>query len=182
MKRLVNGEDAALEELMSRHAEKLFRYLIRVLQNETRASDLTEETFVKVYQNRMKFRASHRFAAWLYTIATNLARDAQRYQARHPHVPLESKTDGAISDFRERLAGTGPNPAESLESVERGEAVRRAVAVLPDELRVPLVLSVYEEKSHLEIAEILQCSAKAVEMRLYRARNELRAALERVLA
>jgi RNA polymerase sigma-70 factor (ECF subfamily) len=60
--------------------------------------------------------------------------------------------------------------------------VRRAVAALPEELRVPLILATYEEKSHAEIAEILHCSAKAVEMRLYRARSELRVLLGKVIA
>jgi len=182
MERLANGDDAGLEELMSRHSERLFHYLVRVLQNESRAADLAEEAFVKVYQNRFKFRPAHRFATWLYAIATNLARDLHRYQARHPQLSLDGKSDGASADFRETLAQAGPNPGETLESLERAEAIRQAVAGLVEELRVPLILAVYEEKSHAEIAEILQCSAKAVEMRLYRARNELRALLEKVLA
>jgi RNA polymerase sigma-70 factor (ECF subfamily) len=118
--------------------------------------------------------------ALLFTIATNLARDLHRYQARHPQLSLNRKSDG--TDLRETLAQADPNPSETLESLERAEAVRRAVAGLAEDLRVPLILAVYEEKSHAEIAEILQCSAKAVEMRLYRARNELRALLEKVLA
>ncbi|HXU78322.1 MAG TPA: RNA polymerase sigma factor [Methylomirabilota bacterium] len=181
MQRLANGEDSALEELMSRHSERLFHYLLRVLQNETRAADLAEEAFVKVYQNRLRFKPVYRFATWLYTIATNLARDFQRYQTRHPQLSLDGKPEGGVADFRETLAESGPNPGETLESLERAEAVRRAVGGLSEELRIPLVLSVYEEKSHAEIAEILQCSPKAVEMRIYRARAELRIRLERVL-
>jgi len=181
MQRLANGEDSALEELMSRHSERLFHYLLRVLQNEARAADLAEEAFVKVYQNRLRFKPVYRFATWLYTIATNLARDFQRYQTRHPQLSLDGKPEGGVADFRETLAESGPNPGETLESLERAEAVRRAVGGLSEELRIPLVLSVYEEKSHAEIAEILQCSPKAVEMRIYRARAELRIRLERVL-
>ena len=85
-------------------------------------------------------------------------------------------------DFHEGLAEVRPNPSEMIESVERGEAVRLAVAELAEELRTPLVLSVYEEKSHDEIGVILECSAKAVEMRLYRARQQLRERLEKTLA
>jgi RNA polymerase sigma-70 factor (ECF subfamily) len=76
------------------------------------------------------------------------------------------------------LPDTGPNPRQLLEAEERAEAIRRAVTALPEELRVPLVLAEYEEKTHEEIAQILDCSATAVEMRIYRARNQLRTQLE----
>src|SRR5262249_40165042 len=111
--------------------------------------------------------------------ATNLARDLQRQRARHPQVSLESSVEGSSFDFRESVPDSSPGPTETLEANERAEAVRLAVSCLPDELRVPLILSVYEEQSHVEIAEVLDCSIKAVEMRLYRARQQLRERLEK---
>jgi RNA polymerase sigma-70 factor, ECF subfamily len=182
MARLVTGEDEALDELMARHAVRLFHYLIRVLQNETEAADLAEESFVRVYQNRIRFKPQHKFTTWLYAIATNLARDLQRHRARHPHVSLQAEPTDAGHGLQESLPEHKPNPGELLEATERAEAVRRAIADLPEELRVPLLLAEYEEKSYAEIAAILNCSAKAVEMCLYRARHQLRARLERLLA
>ena len=181
MAQLAAGHDSALGNLMSRHGERLFHYLMRLLQNETEASDLAEESFVRVYQNRGRFKLTRRFSPWLYAIATNLARDAQRYRTRHPNVSLEAEAMESGHRLSEMLPDTKPGPTQSLESAERAEAVRQAVAALPAELQVPLVLFTYEEKSHAEIAEILDCSAKAVEMRLYHARNQLRERLERVL-
>src|ERR1051325_1611935 len=171
MARLTSGHDAALETLMGRHAERLFHYLLRLLQNETEASDLAQETFVRVYLNRKKFNPGNKFSTWLYAIGTNLARDLFRRRPRHPHVSLDAQRDDEGHDFRENLPDPKPNADELLETAERAKAVRSAVAALPEELRVPLVLSVYEEKSHAEIGEILDCSAKAVEMRLYRGRQ-----------
>jgi len=182
MARLVAGQDAALNELMARHAERLSHYLLRLLQNETEAADVAEEAFVRVYLHRAKFRRGKKFSTWLYTIATHLARDLQRQRSRHPHVSLDAKPEGSSRDFRNFLPETRPGPLESLEARERAEAVRLAVAALPEELRVPLILSVYEEQAHAEIAEVLDCSAKAVEMRLYRARQHLRERLEKSLA
>ena len=106
----------------------------------------------------------------------------QRHRARHPHLSLEAEKADAGHDFRKILPEAKPNPGEVLEAAERAEAVRQAVAALPEELRVPLVLSEYEDKSYGEVAAILECSAKAVEMRLYRARHQLRARLEKLLA
>ena len=79
------------------------------------------------------------------------------------------------------LPAPGPTPTENLEQNERARAIRRAIAALPEDLRVPLVLSEYEELRHGEIGKILNCSAKAVETRLYRARKQLKSVLSRFL-
>ena len=174
MARLAAGAEAALNHLMERHAGKLYHYLLRLLQNETEAADLAEEAFVRVYEHRARFKPANKFSTWLYTIATNLVRDLQRHRARHPHVSLQSAHPQTGQEFHETLPEAGPHPAEAMEAAERVEAVRRAVAALDQDLRLPLVLAEYEEKSYAEIAAILDCSPKAVEMRLYRARQQLR--------
>jgi len=156
MERLIAGHDAALNELMERHAGKLFNYLIRCLQNEEDAADAAQEVFVRVYQNRAKFDTSQRFATCLYAIATNLVKDRYRYRTRHPRVSLDAENEATGSDFRQSLPERGPTPSDTLATEERAEMVRRAVAVLPEELRVPLLLSEYEELSHAEIGAILK--------------------------
>jgi RNA polymerase sigma-70 factor (ECF subfamily) len=181
MARLAAGHDAALDALMARHGERLFHYLIRVLQNEDDAGDLAQETFVRVYQNRAKFNPAARFSTWLYTIATNLARSQFRWRARRPQVSLEAENPETGHDFRESLSDARPSPSESIQAQERVESIRNAIAELPDDLRTPLVLFEYEQKSQSEIAAILDCSAKAVEMRIYRARQQLKEKLGSLL-
>lgn len=174
MARLVAGHDAALNELMERHAGKLFHYLVRSLQNEEDAADLAQETFVRVYQNRTKFDPGQKFSTWLYAIATNLVKDRYRYRTRHPQVSLDAENETTGNSFRESVPEYGPTPGEALQGAERAEAVRHAVGQLPEELRAPLILAEYEELSHAEIGAVLNCSAKAVETRIYRARKQLR--------
>jgi RNA polymerase sigma-70 factor, ECF subfamily len=181
MVRLAAGNDSVLDDLMERYGEKLFRYLVRSLQNEEDAADLAQETFVKVYQNRGRYDPKQKFSTWIYAIASNLVRDRYRWRARHPQVSLEAENEASNGSFRDRLTEHRLSPNDSLQAEERAEAVRRAVADLPDELRMPLILSEYEERSHLEIGEILGCSTKAVEMRIYRARQKLRSALSELL-
>jgi RNA polymerase sigma-70 factor (ECF subfamily) len=181
MARLTAGDDPALNSIMARHGERLFHYLIRVLQDDNEAADLAQESFVRVFQNRQRFDPDKKFSTWLYAIATNLARDRLRWMSRHPQVPLDSdETDPA--GIHAARAATQPTPHEALVTEERAAAVRSALAQLPEELRVPLILSEYEEHSHAEIAAVLDCSAKAVEMRLYRARQQLRARLAPLFA
>jgi RNA polymerase sigma-70 factor (ECF subfamily) len=170
MARLAAAHDSALNELMARHSERLYHYLLRVVQSDAEAADIAEEAFVRIYQNRGKFHSGNKFSTWLYTIATNLARDLQRHRARHPHVSL----DAEHQKFSEIIPAQYPGPGETMQSSETAKAVRQAIAALPEELRLPLVLAEYEDKSHAEIGAILQCTAKAVEMRIYRARQELR--------
>ena len=181
MARLIAGGDGALNDLMARHGERLFHYLIRVLQDEAEAADVAQETFARVYLNREKFRASNRFSTWAYTIATNLARDVLRRRSRRPQVSLESSSDDEMT-LRDVLPSTDLAPNEQLELSERAAAVRRAIADLPEDLRVPLVLAEYEDQSHAEIAAVLDCSSKAVEMRIYRARQQLRSSLAPLLS
>lgn len=182
MSRLAAGHEAALNSLMERHAGKLFNYLVRCLQNEDDAADAAQETFVKVYQSRARFDLDQRFSTWLYTIAANLVKDRYRWRSRHPQVSLDSESDTTGDSFRESLPGNDPLPHERAEAEERSEVIRQAVAALPEELRQPLILSEYEERSHAEIGGILGCSAKAVETRIYRARQQLRVSLAELLA
>jgi RNA polymerase sigma-70 factor (ECF subfamily) len=181
MTRLAAGDDAALNNLMARHAEKLFHYLVRALQNEDDAADLAQESFVRVYRSRTTFDPRKKFSTWLYAIGSNLVRDRFRWRTRHPQVSLDAANDATGNDFGESLPDDMPSPSETVHMKERAEIIRRAVTALPEQLRVPLILAEYEAKSHAEIGAILHCSAKAVEVRIYRARHQLRAMLTPLL-
>jgi RNA polymerase sigma-70 factor (ECF subfamily) len=180
MGRLAQGHDAALNSLMERHAERLFHYLIRQVRNDGDAADLAQEAFVRVYQNRNRFKPGAKFTTWLYTIATNLARDRFRWRARHPQVSLEAENEAAGGSLGEALSADEPGPGEQMQRAERAEAVRQAVARLPEDLRTALILFEYENQSHAEIAAVAGCTAKAVESRVARARQQLRAQLEKL--
>lgn len=177
MARLAEGHEAALNDLMDRHAEKLFHYLLRSLQDEGDAADLAQEAFGKVYQHRAKFDPSQKFTTWFYAIASNLVRDRYRWRLRHPQVSLDAENGQTEASLKDNLPSTDEAPDQNLEIEERAEAVRKAVAALPQELRQPLILALYQELPQAEIAAILKCSAKAVGTRIYRARQQLRAGL-----
>lgn len=181
MAQLAEGHDAALNGLMERHGPKLFNYLLRSLQNEEDAADLAQETFVRIYENRRKYDSHQKFTTWLYAIASNLVRDRFRWRSRHPQTSLEAENADTDRSMIKTLRSPDPLPDATLQNRERAEQVRRAIAGLPEELREPLILSVYQELRHAEIAAILKCSAKAVETRIYRARQQLRTRLGSLL-
>jgi RNA polymerase sigma-70 factor (ECF subfamily) len=181
MTRLRDGEDLALNELITRWQQPLVNYLARLCGNEATALDLAQETFVRVYEARSRYDARGKFATWLYTIAGNLARNAHRWQQRHPTVSLETPTDDSGGTLGARLPDTSLTPDATAEQNERSVAVREAIAALPEDQRTIVLLSEYEERSHADISAVLGCTAKAVETRLYRARQTLREKLTRWL-
>jgi RNA polymerase sigma-70 factor (ECF subfamily) len=165
MQALAAGQDTALHGLMDRWRDKVAAFLYRMCGSYDAALDLAEETFVRVYQARHRFTAGKPFSTWLFAIAANLARNHVRWRSRHPEVPLPQ--DDTRPD-------PGANPSSAIEAREQLRAVESAIAALPVDFREALVLSVYHELSHAEIAAALRCSTKAVERRISRARQQLR--------
>jgi RNA polymerase sigma-70 factor (ECF subfamily) len=178
MKRLCAGHDAALNDLMERHATPVFQFLCRMTGNEEDANDLAQETFVRVFKSCKSFRSNEKFSSWLFTIAANLARNHFRWHARHPNISLEAETGESEQTLGGTLPANSPPPNESALAGERAEAVRRAVENLPEDLRTAIVLCEWEEQSVAEAAAILETTPKAVESRLYRARGILRERLK----
>lgn len=168
---LRRGEAAALDRLMERWQVPLRAFLYRHLQNEQDALDLAQETFVRIYRHRERFNPTRRFSTWMFQIALNLARDQARRRTRRPTTSLENAADTADQQ----------NVAHDLETDEAVIAVRQAIKALPAPLREAVILFEYEDKSHAEIAAIVGATPKAVETRLYRARDLLRQRLRRWL-
>jgi RNA polymerase sigma factor (sigma-70 family) len=178
MERLVAGHDAALNNLMERHATPIFHFLCRMVGNEDDANDLAQETFVRVFKSRENFRRGEKFSTWLYTIAANLARNHFRWRSRHPNISLETETGESEQTLGSSLPANDPAPNEQTLVAERAAAVRGAVGKLPEDLREAIVLCEWEERSMAEAAMILETTPKAVESRLYRARQILREQLK----
>lgn len=176
MLRLKGGENRILDTLMDRWQMPLRRFLCRHLGNEHDALDLAQETFVRVYCRREKFRDGAKFSTWLFAIALNLCRDrARRSKAR----PVTSLDEAALTEASDQAADAfGTAPDSHLLRAETALAVRAAVESLPDSLRTAVLLCEFEELSHAEAAAIAGCSPKAVETRLYRARQLLRELLQ----
>jgi RNA polymerase sigma-70 factor, ECF subfamily len=179
MSRLRDGDDLALDEIMDRWQRRLTSYLVRMTGSETVAIDLAEETFVRVYQSRTRYRPTGAFSTWLFAIASNLARHHLRWRLRHPSISIDAPA--GEHSIAENLPASAPDPSVRLEEDERADAVRKAISELPPDLREVLILCEYEDMSYSQVAKIQSCSEKAVETRLYRARGILRKKLERWL-
>lgn len=180
MLRLQSGEDSALNELMTRWQRPVVDFIYRYIGHRDDAIDLAQETFVRVFEKRHRYRPTGKFSTWLFTIAANLSRNQLRWRKRHPTVTLESHPP----DEKDQ-AGTGSSavfapeksPAERAEQNELKQAVQQQIEQLPHQLRTAVLLFEYQNLTYHEVAAVLGCTPKAVETRLYRARNILRDAL-----
>ena len=168
------GQDRALNSLMDRHREGLFRFVLRQVHNEADALELTMETFVRAYFNIGKFWPAARFVTWLYQIALNLCRDYLRSRAYQYSLQTTSfDAPGEEGGDPSLLLATGRRPDQRADRREELIALEKAISELPEDLRNAFILSALEDRQQAETAELLGVSPKAVETRVYRARKLL---------
>lgn len=176
MERLRDGDDLALNDLMGRWKGPLVAFCLRYTGNLSDARDIAQETFVKVYASRGRYRPKAAFSTWLFTIAMNLCRMRARWRSRHPEV-LDADAEVPAAG-REALGAGSPDPGAETDRRALAADLERAIAGLPHELRVAFVLYEVNGLRYREIGKISGCTEKAVERRLARAREHLRSALE----
>jgi RNA polymerase sigma-70 factor (ECF subfamily) len=176
---LQEGNAAALNRLIARWQKPLHSFAYRYCQNRTDAEDLVAQTFVRLYQQRLRFRPDTKLSAWLFTTLTNFCHNHHRWKRRHPTTNFELETPEIDATrprgpAQERLASEERSPDQAAERDEVLTSVRVAIERLPHDLKVTLLLHHYDHLSYREISEITGCSERGVETRLYRARIQLR--------
>lgn len=176
MQALQRGDDSALNELIDRHREPLFRFVYRYLHDETIAREIVQEAFVRTYFKAHSFEPRSLVKTWIYAIALNLCRDQVRRVGRRP---LSVSIDRSATEDRPALeiADPGLHPNEQMGARERFAALERAIDQLPHKLRAALVLFSIEGHSQREIAEMLGTTAKTIELRVAHAKQKLRGLL-----
>jgi RNA polymerase sigma-70 factor (ECF subfamily) len=168
------GEDRALNTLIERHHEGLYRFVFRHISNEDEAIELTQKAFVRAYFNIQKFRPSAKFVTWLYRIALNLCRDYARSPA-HRYLSQTVSTDVSVeeNEGQRPFLSNQRGPDRQTQDREKLRAVEKAISELSQDLKNPLILTALEGCSYAETGELLGISPKAVEMKVYRARKLL---------
>ncbi len=165
------GDPEAFGLLVERYQRPIYNLMLRATGAAHTAADLAQDTFLRAYENLERFRPGARFFSWLYAIGMNRARDWLRAAGLRRETGLES-LDGA--DFPGNPGDQQERLAERLDL----ERVHRAVTRLPLEQREALLLRYREDFSLLEVAEALGISLSAAKMRVHRALETVRRALE----
>jgi RNA polymerase sigma-70 factor (ECF subfamily) len=179
---LQSGDDRALDRLIARWERPLYGFAWRYLHHEADARDVATESFVRLYQQRMRLRPDSKVAAWLFTTATNHCRNQHRWRRRHPSVPLDNMaSDGSRDSGAYTAIDEAPTPDDALLHKEALAALEQALAALPHDLKTVLLLHQFERLSYREIGAITGCRERGVETRLYRARQLLREAVIKLM-
>ena len=171
----VAGDRAAFEALVRRHQTRIVNYAMALVKDPADAEDVAQETFIRAYRSLARFRGDSSFKTWLYTIATNAARTGLERRGRRGRVE-----DGSLDDETGPLAAADvpAGDADAETALVRREAIDRALAALPPDLRVAVVLRDVEGLDYKEIAAATGAPIGTVESRIFRARRRLRPLLQ----
>jgi len=181
IERLKNGETAAFNLLVRERSGEIFGLLYRLTENAEEARDLTQETFLRAFQNIKSFRGEADLRTWIYRIAINQARNRWRWWRRRRQdrtVSLESTDSFGNPLIANLRADVSSNPEQATLARERETALRAALRSLGRAYRETVILRDIEGFSYEEIAATLDISLGTVKSRLARGRQELRRKLE----
>ena len=167
------GDQGAFEQLVLDNQNKVYTLALRLVNDRTAAEDLAQEAFVRAWQGLVSFQGGSSFSTWVYRLATNLCIDYLRRQRRRERVEPVVSLDDADSGWAEP-ADRDSDPQLVLERSERGRALARGLAKLPDWQRQVLVLRELSGLSYQEIGEALDIDLGTVKSRIARARLNLR--------
>jgi len=164
----LDGDRAAFDVIVERHQRHVYQLCYRFVGNHEDASDLAQDVFVRAYRGLKTFKAQASLGTWLYRIAVNVSLNKVGAKGRgQPIDPLLVAHDP-------RLVSADETAAEALLRGERAEQVRAAIAKLPKKQRATVVLRVYHELPHEQIAGILGSSVGAVKANFFHALGNLK--------
>jgi RNA polymerase sigma-70 factor (ECF subfamily) len=161
--RIANGDRLAMQVLYARHHVRVFRFVVRLVRDETTAEDLISEVFLDVWRQAGRFEGRSAVSTWMLAIARFKALSALR---RRPDQELDEETAGAIEDLSD-------DPAAALEKKDKSVMLRKCLTGLSAEHREIIDLVYYHEKSVEEAAEIVGIPENTVKTRMFYARKRL---------
>jgi RNA polymerase sigma-70 factor (ECF subfamily) len=162
-----NGDPVAFGTLLTRYERPVYNVAMRMLRHPDDARDVTQTTFLKVFEKLDQFDFEHKFYSWIYRIAINEA--INLLNGRQRYAPLDDD-DAGVDE--------GCSPHEAYGDAQRSNRVQAAMMKLSDDHRAVMTLRHFAECSYHDIAEILGIPEKTVKSRLFTARQALREHLE----
>ncbi|MCG9968028.1 sigma-70 family RNA polymerase sigma factor [Pelotomaculum terephthalicicum JT] len=171
IERSKNGDMDAFEQLVHRYENKVYTVAYRFIGNHADASDLAQDTFLRLYHALPSFRGESSFMTWLYRITANVCRDEIRRRQKYHFVSLDNETENNGDHIMSRVSGRTPSPEEVVEQKEFNGMIQECIDSLNKEHRLILIMREVQGFSYEEIADILKCSLGTVKSRLSRARQ-----------
>jgi RNA polymerase sigma-70 factor, ECF subfamily len=178
----LSGQSRAFDAIVDRYQTRLLNFIYRTVGDRERAEDLVQEVFIRVHRHLARFDSSKKFSTWIYTIASNLAKNELRNRSRNPLVLFQAITQGWEDEERPlEFEDTSSRPDDLFRKRHVRSLVENTVAQLPEHHRQVFVLRELEGRSYEEIAEITHCNLGTVKSRLNRARSSFAEIIEPAL-
>ena len=168
------GSKAAFNRVMNEQAPRLQNIALRMMGNNSDAEDAVQEALAAAWFKLASFDLSRPISPWLTRITVNKCRDLLRKRRIRQFFEFHSNNEAGMM-----IADDAPDPGAELQARQALEVMQKEITRLPATLREPFVLVTFGENSQAETAHILGISKKAVETRIYRARNRLREIAEK---
>jgi RNA polymerase sigma-70 factor (ECF subfamily) len=162
------GDPSAFDTLVERHRRNVYQVCYRFVGNHEDASDLAQEVFLRAFRALRRFKGQSSVGTWLYRIAVNVSLNRVSVKTP-PSEPI---------DARQHVDTRGDPPGERMLRDERAARVRAAIAKLPRKQRVSVILRMYHEMSHQEIADTLGSTVGAVKANVFHGLKNLKKLLE----
>ena len=179
VERYLAGEPRRFQELVERYQDRMVNFIQRAIGDRDRAQDLAQEVFIRVYRHLNRFDREKKFSTWIYTIASNLAKNELRNRSRNPLVLFQTLTSSWDDDHRPlQFEDSSMRPDDLFRKRQLQQMVEQAAGELPAHHREVFILREIEGKSYEEIAEITGTQLGTVKSRLNRARNRFAQIIE----
>lgn len=181
MLKVKHGDREAFSVLVQRYRKPLMNFIYRFIANSGESEDLAHEVFLKVFQSAPRYEPKAGFSTWLYRIATNAALNHLRDHKPQLSCSLERGLEEGNRDCGNEIRDPRGLVEDKLIEQEQVRQIRKAVASLPENQRLALILTKYQELSLKETGEVLKCSEAAVKSLIFRAYSTLREKLTAVV-
>lgn len=180
MMRVREGDLEAFQHLVERHQGRVVNTVARMLGSDLDAEDIGQQVFIRVWKSASRYTPDAKFNTWLMTITRNLVFNEIRRRTRHPAFSLDHHADEdhhapSLPD------ASATSPDDNLVQRELEDAIDAAIASLPENARMAVILRRYEDMAYEDIARVLKTTVPAVKSLLFRARGELREKLRKYL-
>ncbi|MBU0599224.1 RNA polymerase sigma factor [bacterium] len=172
MDKVAQGDLPAFSELLSRYQSPIFNFIYRTLSDYEEAQDLTQEVFLRVYTTAKRYKPLAKFTTYLFKIARNLCLNNLRKRHRFRLFSLDKE-----EEIAEIQAPDSNSPEVVYDKKEVSILIEGALASLPENQRMAVVLQRFHHLSYQEMAEVMECSISSVESLLFRARQNLKTRL-----
>lgn len=171
---IIQGDTNVFSVLVDRYKDMIFTLALKMVKNREEAEEVSQDTFVKVYNSLNKFKGDSKFSTWIYKITYNTCLDRLKKNKK-------KESTISIDEFSDYLVKTMDNALSALEEKERKQTIQNCLNLLSSEENFLLTLYYFDDQNLDEIAKIMGINSNNVKVKLFRSRKKLAVILKKEL-